>query len=387
MPRVEGEITIPPEQRYAAIVSEFEKRRQKILNPPVSVSLSPWRRLFGAKTKQKTAPSPEEQVAQLEAEFKSQIFSDRSLVVCHLRANPDKQEAIIADYLQSSELLSQDANTLGQFFAFWLLEFCQKADTGPIENLFNFIQTSASRLLPPELHQARREIFEPLFGILGGNEKEILQNIKEDGIFGVSQKLAEALIETSQPLPNGLKKAYQKYVEQLIRIEAGIISVGPSEPEIKEPKNRAERNKKSSPAKPKINNKKVCPQPETRSSVEIPVYSFWIVLGPNKDPIQIKNPEELKEIMGKIKNLGPVTAEDVWKSLQEITSTPPPQIPSRYRERVAGGPFKGWWKENLGGKYRLIFFIKDGELHFRVGPDETVYATRRRKPRDRARSL
>jgi len=386
MPRVEGEITIPPEQRYATIVSEFERERREILNPPqVSASLPPWRRLFGTRTQQKTAPSLEEQLAQLEVDFKSQIFSDRRLVVCHLNANPDKQEAIIADYLQSSELL-QDANTLGQFFAFWLLEFFQKADTGPIENLPRFIQTSASRLLPPELHRARSEIFEPLFAILGGKEKEIFQKIKEAGIFGVSQKLAEALIKTSQPLPSDLKKAYQEYVEQLIKIEAGIISVGPAEPEPKEPKNRAERNKKSSPAKPK-SNEKVYPQTETRSSVEIPVYSFWIVLGPNKDPIEIKNPEELKEIMGKIKNLGPVTAEDVWKTLQEITSTSPTQIPSRYRERVAGGPFKDWRKENLGGKYRLIFSIKDGELHFRVGPHEDVYATRRRKPRDRARSL
>ena len=386
MPRVEGEITIPPEQRYATIVSEFERERREILNPPqVSVSLSPWRRLFGARTQQKTVPSLEEQLAQLEVDFKRQIFSDRSLVVRHLRANPDRQEAIIADYLQSSELL-QDANTLGQFFAFWLLEFFQKADTGPIENLFNFIQTSASRLLPPELHQARSEIFEPLFAILSGKEKEIFKNIKEAGIFDIGQNLAKALIETNQPLPEKFKEAYKRYVDQLVKIEAGIISIGPAEPEPKKPKNRAERNKKSSPAKPK-SNEKVCPQTETPNLVEIPVYSFWIVLGPNKNPIQIKNPEELKEIMRKIKNLGPVTAEDVWKSLQEITSTPPPQIPSRYRERVAGGPFKGWWKKNLGGKYRLIFSIKDGGLHFRVGPDETVYATSRRKPPDRARSL
>lgn len=57
---------------------------------------------------------------------------------------------------------------LGDFFACHLLEFFQKTDTGPLENLFHFIKTSASKSLPAELHQARREIFEPLFTVLNG---------------------------------------------------------------------------------------------------------------------------------------------------------------------------------------------------------------------------
>jgi len=178
---VETKGNIPPEQFYATIVFELERKRQEILNPPqASVPLPFWRRLFGSKTQQEIPR--EEQLAQLEADFKRQIFSGRPLVVCHLKANPDKQEEIIADYLQSQELL-KDADTLGQFFAFRLGEFCQKANTGPIENLLSFIKTSASRPLPPELHQARREIFEPVLNLLKGKEKEIFQNIKEGGIL------------------------------------------------------------------------------------------------------------------------------------------------------------------------------------------------------------
>jgi len=388
MVRVESERSIPPEQRYAAIIFKLERRRQEILNPPqASVPLPFWRRLFGSKTQQEIPR--EEQLAQLEADFKRQIFSDRPLVVCHLKANPHKQEEIIAEYLQSPELL-KDIKTLGQFFAFWLGEFCQKANTGPIENLLSFIKTSASRPLPPELHQARREIFEPVLNLLKGKEKEIFQNIKEAGIFGVGKKLAEALIETNQPLPDSLKKAYQKYVCQLVKIEAGIISVGPAEPEPKRPKNKENKakgnQKPPSPGQPKTKEEN-SPQLENPPSVEAPAYSFWIVLGPNKDPSEIKNLKELARAMKKIKGLGPITAKDVWKTLQEIISTPPLQRMERYGERVVGGPFEGWWKANLGGRYRLIFWIKNNELHFRVGSEETVYATRRRKPPDRARSL
>ena len=39
---IESERASPPEQSYAAIVAEFERKRREILNPPqVSVSLSP----------------------------------------------------------------------------------------------------------------------------------------------------------------------------------------------------------------------------------------------------------------------------------------------------------------------------------------------------------
>lgn len=167
----------------------------------------------------------------------------------------------------------------------------------------------------------------------------------------------------------------------------GIISVGPAEPEPKKPKNKAKGNKKPpSPGQPKTKEEN-SPQLENPPSVEVSAYSFWIVLGPNKNPIKIESSEELAKAMEKIKGLGPVTAEDVWKTLQEIISTSPLQRMERYGERVAGGTFKGWWKANLGGRYRLIFWIENNRLYFRVGPEETVYATRRRKPHDRARSL
>ena len=106
--------------------------------------------------------SSEEHLAQLEAEFEEEIFSRRPLVVCYLKTSPGKQEEIINNYLQFPELL-KDTNNLGQFLAFWLLEFFQKADTGPVEKLLNFIKTSALRPLPSELHRGQEVKFLSLF--------------------------------------------------------------------------------------------------------------------------------------------------------------------------------------------------------------------------------
>jgi len=322
---------VSPAEIYFATVAEFEKRKQEILAaaqaPPPAPSL--WEKLF--RPKKPTAPSAEEQLAALEAEFSSWLHSNRQMVVCHLKANQDRQEEIITGYLQSPKLL-KDSDALGQFFAFWLLEFFQKADTGPIENIYQFIKKSAKNPLPPELHQARREIFEPLFTLLNGREKEIFEKVKQLGLFGVGQQLSKSLIETNKSLPNGLKKEYQKYVDQLLRIEAGIVSVGPAEPEPKKP--RPKRRTAGRLSQP--------PETEPQSEPPFPPetsFSFWIVLGPNKEPTGIRSLEELAKVMKKIKRLGPVTPEAVWQILQEVAKMDPFQRMERYGERVAGGPF------------------------------------------------
>jgi len=378
MVRVESGITILSEQHYAAILAELERKRQEILNPSqASDSLPLWKKFFRTKPKEKIALSSKEQLAQLEAEFKSKIFSNRQLVVFHLKANPNKQEEIIADYLQSPELL-KDTNTLGQFLTFWLLEFFQKANTGPIDKLLNFIKNSAPRLLPSELHQARSEIFEPLFKILSGKEREIFKNINEQAnISDVSQKLAEALIEINQPLPDNFKKAYQKYVDTLIKIEAGIISVGPAEPE---PKKLKKTKKVRSPVNSPPPS---CPQNEPKEVNQISS-SFYMVVGSKK--LLIENLEQLKETIRKekINDLGSVSPELIWKNLLKIASTPPPLLSLRYRKRVKKGPTKGWLVKGLGRKCRLVFNkTKTNKLLFKVGDHETVYGDNlRRKPKD-----
>jgi len=375
-------VPISSQEAYKAIIAQFEKRKQEILastQRPTSASLF-LEKLF----KTKNSPSMEEQLTQLETEFRNQIFSQRQMVVCHLKANPENQEKIIAEYLQSPELL-KDIKTLGQFFSFWLLEFFQKANTGPIENLYQFIKNSGQKSLPWELHQARREIFEPISALLNGKEKEVFKNINELNIFGVGQKLAELLTKTNQPFPNGLKKEYQKYVNQLIRIESGIIPVSPAEPEPKKPKPKKPKEKAaptfiSPPLETKI---------QTPPCEKIPSFSFWIILGPKSEPIKIESLEELTSYVKKIKGLGPISPEDIWQRLLEISLTAQDidLFTKRYKERVAGGKFKGWYECRIGKQWLTIFKLEEQKIIFRVGSHEDVYATKRRKPPDRARSL
>lgn len=303
------------------------------------------------------------------------------MVVCHLRAHPERQEEIIAGYLQSPEVL-KDTVTLGEFFAFWLREFFQKANTGPVEELGRFIKNSAQKSLPPELHRARREIFEPLFASLSSKEREIFEKVKEIGLFGTGQNLAQALLEQNQPLSESLKTEYQKFVSQLVKIEAGIIPVGPAEPEPKTTKRPKNKSRPSQPSPPTL-------QPETSPpSTAENNYSFFIVLGPNTEPILVENQQVLERLMKKIKGLpDAIATKEIWQRLNELSKMSPDQIFKRYRERVAGGPFEGWYKIPLGRKWWILFSLQNNEIFFRVGSHETVYATRRRKPRDRARSL
>lgn len=374
-----------PEELYAATLAEFERKKQEILiaNQTSTSPLPFWKKLFRTKDLQKSI-GLEEQLLELEKEFFSQLYSNRKLLVCHLKANPNRKEEIITSYLQSPELL-KDTNTLGRFFSFWLLEFFQKVDTGTIKNLYQFIKNSKQKFLPREIHEARRKIFEPIFTLLNGREKEAFKNINELGIFGVGQKLAELLIETNQPLPNSLKEEYQNYVNQLIRIEGGITPLGPAEPEPKKPKTKKPKEKVAKIFIPPTTEVKTQPPPppETLS------FSFWIILGPKSEPIKIESLEELAKVMKKIKGLGPITPQDIWRRLKEISSTAqnPHLILQRYGERVAGGKFEGWYESRIGKQWLIIFNITDQKIIFRVGPHEDVYATRRRKPPDRARSL
>lgn len=309
------------------------------------------------------------------------LYTERKIVVRQLRANSNfpEQERVITAYLRSPELLKDDS-TLGEFFAFWLKEFFQQADTGSIESLCQFIKGSAHKTLPSGLHQARREIFEPLFATLKDQEKEIFKNIKKLGLEGAGQNLAQALLESRQPLSEPLKTEYRKFVGQLIRIEAGIIKVGPAEPQ---PEKRKAKIRKS----PRL-------QPATDCQTEPPPttekqFSFVIVLGTNPESGQVKieTAEELRQAMKEIRGLGPVKPKNIWSHLNELTQMDFQQIMERYGERVVGGPFKGWYEIRHGKKWVTLFTITDHKILFRVGPHEDVYATARRKPRDRSRSL
>jgi len=345
-----------------------------------------WEKLFrlGKIPPKPVTLSPEIPLPHLETGFNSQLFSDRKMVVCYLRANPGREEEIITDYVGSAELL-HDANTFGQFLGYWFSEYFQQVSSGPIENLLNHIKTAEPNSLPPDLQKARKDIFGPLLKLLNSQEEELFRKkVKRFGFWKTCQDLAQAILNSGKSFPSSLLREYQNYTAQLVKLEAGIIEPIPSVPEPKPAKNQVQ--KLSPPPAIPVN---LTFPPENSPPAEIP-YSFSAVLGqdPEKStPVpDLKTLEELIRTR-RIKGLGPVSAENIWKHLSGFSRMTPTQIKERYGETVAGGTFKGWHKIPLGRKWWILFEIENNQVSFRVGPHEGVYATRRRKPPDRARSL
>lgn len=295
------------------------------------------------KERERVTP-PEEIYAAEIAEFSSLLYSDRQMVVYHLKANPKKQEEIITGYLQSPELL-EDPDTFGEFLSFWLQEFFQRVDTGPIENLLGFIKTSEPNNLPRDLQQAKKEIFDPLFKLTNGKEEEIFSKVRTLGLSGVACLLGKVAVSSKKQLPASLKNQYLEYIDQLVRLEAGIATPKSVETKVTPPKRTSSHTHRSLAT---------LPSPESSPPHEIE-YSYFIILGPNTKPTQIENPEQLSELMRKIKGLPQeITSEVVWQHLVQLLEISPIDIMERYKERVAGGPFKSWRKIALGRKARSL---------------------------------
>ncbi|MGB9637337.1 MAG: hypothetical protein ACPLY7_00885, partial [Microgenomates group bacterium] len=246
-------------------------------------------------------------------------------------------------------------------------------------------ETAESKSLPRDLQKAQKHIFNPLLKFLNNQGKELFQKVKENGLQKTCRILAETILNSPQPLPSSLLQEYQNYVAQLVKLEAGIIK---PEPNLSEQKPTKIEPAKVSLPTAAISIKSTFPS-EAPPPTEI-LYSFSVVLG--KDPeksIPVPDLDTLKKLIErrKIKGLGPVRAEDIWNHLKGFSQMTPIQIRERYGERVAGGPFEGWYKIPLGGKCRIIFEIKNNQVFFRVGSHEDIYATSRRHPPDRARRL
>lgn len=367
-----------PAERYQTKIAEFGGEKGEILavsrmQTPSASDKTLWMKLFnrGSFTPQPVTISSEMQLANLETKFNSWLFSDRKMVVCHLQANPGCQEKIITAYLHSKELL-HDSNTLGQFLWYWFLEYYQQVNSEPIENLLNHIKTIEPDSLPLDLQKAKKDIFDPLLKLLNSRGEEFYRKVKVVGFWGICQNLAEAILTSEKSLPLSFLQEYQNYTAQLLKLEAGIIKPKPNLPEPKPVKTQAQ--KRLPPAAMSV--KPIFPL-ETPPSAEIP-YSFSVVLG--QDPEKstpVPDLDTFKKLIErrKIKGLGPVTAENIWNHLSGFSQMTSIQIRERYGERVAGGPFKGWYKIPLGGKCRIIFEIENNQVFFRVGSHETIYAT------------
>lgn len=101
---------------------------------------------------------------------------------------------------------------------------------------------------------------------------------------------------------------------------------------------------------------------------------FEIVVGVNQEPIPVTSLDELKSQIAKIKQLGPLQARDIWDRVERLANMDLDQIIRH--ERVAGGPFKGWYKYPIGRRWDVIFEVTGGRLTFKVGSHESVYGTR-----------
>jgi hypothetical protein len=239
------------------------------------------------------------------------------MVVCHLRANPDQKEKIIADYLQSLELL-KDASSFGEFLSFWLGEFFQRQNTDRLENLLQYIKTTKPTALPRDLQKAKKEIFEPLFKLTNGEEEEIFSKVRTLGLFQVARLLGEKVISSEKQLPHSLKNQSLKYINELVRIEAGIIKPKPAKPELEPIKTRKPRSMPS--ILPDKNESQIKNPPQSQ-------YSYFLLLGPNTDPTKIENLEQFSKLMGKIKGLSQgITPEKVWQRLAEFSKMTTVQI-------------------------------------------------------------
>lgn len=341
------------------------------------------KRFFGRERRvvEPLIPTTGEQPSVPEAKFSSRLYSDRQMVVNNLKANPGHEGEIIAGYLQSPKLL-KDTKAWGEFLGFWFQEFFQKVDTGSIENLSAYIKTADAKTLPRELQKAKEEIFNPLFKLTNGEEENFFSQVMAIGLPGVAYLLGKTVFSSGRELPNLLKKQYLEYVNEQVRIEAGIIKSKPAEPE---PGPARAKKRRSVP---------ILPPAKSESQIKAPPppkaqYSYSIILGPNTESRPVKNLEGLSQLMKKVNDLGPIKANMVWSRLTGLSQMTQGQIPimERYGETVAYGQFKGWNEIRMGKKWLIIFQIQDQEILFRVGSHEDVYATGRRKPRDGARSL
>lgn len=335
------------------------------------------------------SPTPQE-LSQAEERSFSWLHSDRYRVVVHLHQHSEQNQSIIARYLESQELL-QDSKTLGDFLTFAFLEFFQQQDSGILQALPYSIQTAKPEGLPRNLQSLKKEVFDPLFRLLRGQEETIFQQVGNQGLFACCERLAQTVIEVSaeakRPLPPSLIKEYQRYVSQLVQVEAGITKP----PQLVQEK---EKNKKPAAGKSKKPSPKSAVPPESSSTPKTAENEanfrrqLFICLGLNSEPVPVASCKELAGAMKSIPHLGPVTPEIVWQQISQIATLPPLEIVTTHRELVQGGPFKNWHEKRFGEQWLMIFTIEKDRMLFRIGNShDNIFGTKRRKPKDSARSL
>jgi len=273
---------------------------------------------------------------------------------------------------KSPEQIIPNPDLFAQFLLISFLDFFQQVDTGPIETLPNFIKNTPPDSFPPNLRRTQKKLFVPLFKQLNGKAEKDFDEIGERGLLEICQMLCQQIEESQIPLNASVQNEYQLYIQALNQL-----------PKSSQPASPKEKKRKSPPQNPEVSKLPIPPEKKSKPP------AFQIVLGVNQEPREITSQEELEDWMQKIKRLGPITPEFFWKKLLKLQASlweDPKQIPIRYNERVAGGPFKGWRKIAIGGKWWIIFQIQDNQITFRIGDHKDVYGTRQ-PGKDKSRSL
>ncbi len=347
-----------------------------------------WERIGFTRRKPEATPTAPIQIEGQTAGKRQSSYLNRQSVVDCLKANPGQREGIIKEYLQSEDLL-RDSAIFADFLEVWFREFFQQVDTGPGENLPEYIRSCNTASLPRELQRTKKDIFEPLFKL---SDNQSLTQLKEDlralGLACASLRFAERFLEKNPTITGSLKESYLNFARQLVELEAGLAkpeAINPEELRTENyPHGRSRlqtRRQAKNPPPPQT----PTPESNSESNTRPP---FQMALRPNAAPIGIRDLVQLTRAMEKIKHLGPVTPKTVWEKLSSLTQMTPAEIRERYGEMVAGGPFEGWRKIALGRKWWIIFKTTDPrEINFRVGSHEDVYATARRAPKDHSRRL
>lgn len=309
----------------------------------------------------------EEQLNFLERKFKKTLFQDYSLTLCHLAANSGKTQEILQEYLNSPEF-SHDSELFGQFVSFCLSKF----NPHPYVAI-KIIQEADFLSLDRDQQRIQTRVFRKLFKKINPPTR------KSVSLSEVGQQIAQQLMQDNHQPPQSVLNEYQKYVREKVLSKLGLNSTPASENLDKE-----EKRQKSPPSPP---NSQI-PQ-ESRREEQFH-YQICYLASINTDPVLVRDCEEFQRFFRR-RRLS-LTAEEIFARIQKLDGRHPVQIYQQYGTTVAGGPFAGWHEILLGKTGRILFKIEtlsDGkrQITFCAGSHEVVYGTKRRKPRDRARSL
>jgi len=296
-----------------------------------------------------------------------QIYSDHQLLVSHLIANPKKAQAILQEYLDSPEF-SHDSQLFGQFISACLFKF----NPNPSEAI-RIAKEAEPLSLDRGLQRIQTRVLRKLL-------KTINPTQESASLPEVGQEIAQQFMQNNHQLPQPVLNEYQRYIREKTLSQLGLNNTLTAKNLDKEKKRQKSL---SFPPNSQI--------PQESGEENQFHYRICYLASANTDPIPVPNGEKFGRLF-KSRGLNNLTAEEIFARIQRLEGRHPTDIHQQYSARVAGGPFAGWHEILVGKTGRILFKIEtlpEGkhQITFCAGSHEVVYATKRRKPPDRSRSL